>query len=82
MRRTDEFATSHIEGAVNLPVHELLSRMEDVPPGRTWVHCASGYRAGVAASLLQRAGKDPVHIDARFDDAEAAGLTMAATRLP
>ena len=40
------------------------------------MHCASGYRAGVAASLLQRAGRDVVHIDARFDDAEAAGIPL------
>jgi rhodanese-related sulfurtransferase len=40
------------------------------------VHCNSGYRAGVAASLLQRAGRDVVHIDARFRDAAAAGIPM------
>ena len=76
VRRTDEFAASHIVGAVNVPLHELLSRMNDVPQGRLWVHCASGYRAGVAASLLQRAGRDVVHIDAIFDDAETAGVPV------
>ncbi|WP_026821234.1 MBL fold metallo-hydrolase [Arthrobacter castelli] len=77
VRGTDEFEASHIRGAVNIPVHDLLSRMEAVPSGRLWVHCASGYRSGIAASLLQRAGKDVVHIDARYDDAEAVGLPMA-----
>ncbi|GAA1348546.1 rhodanese-related sulfurtransferase [Arthrobacter roseus] len=76
VRRTDEFDKSHIKGAVNIPVHDLLSRMSDVPPGLLWVHCASGYRSGIAASLLQRAGKDVVHIDAMFNDAENAGLPM------
>lgn len=76
VRRTDEFNKSHIKGAVNIPVHDLLFRMDDVPPGRLWVHCASGYRSGIAASLLQRAGKDVVHIDAMFNDAESTGLPM------
>ena len=76
-RRTDEFGDSHLLGAMNVPLHELLSRMDDIPAGTIWVHCGSGYRAGVAASLLQRAGRDVVHVDASFGDAEAAGLPMA-----
>ena len=48
-------------GAVNIPLHELLTRLDEVPAGRLWIHCGSGYRSGVAASLLERAGKDPVH---------------------
>jgi rhodanese-related sulfurtransferase len=31
-----------------------------------WVHCAAGFRAGIAASLLQRAGRDVVLIDDNF----------------
>ncbi|NKX52986.1 MBL fold metallo-hydrolase [Arthrobacter mobilis] len=69
VRRTDEYSRSHLDGAVNIPVHELLSRMQELPAGRLWVHCASGYRAGVAASLLQRAGRDVVLIDANYKDA-------------
>jgi rhodanese-related sulfurtransferase len=76
VRRTDEYATSHIPGAVNVPLHELLTRMNEVPPGRLWVHCGSGYRSGVAASLLQRAGHDVVHIDAMFNDAQTAGIPL------
>lgn len=80
VRRADEFAASRVAGALNVPLHELLSRMDEVPAGKLWVHCGSGYRAGVAASLLQRAGKDVVHIDARFHDAEAAGMPMDRSR--
>ncbi|GAB3523696.1 MBL fold metallo-hydrolase [Arthrobacter monumenti] len=76
VRRTDEFEASHIRDAINIPVHDLLSRMGDVPPGRLWVHCASGYRAGIGASLLQRAGKEVVHIDAKYDDAGHAGMPL------
>ncbi|GAB5077559.1 MBL fold metallo-hydrolase [Arthrobacter sp. AD-310] len=77
VRRRDEFDTSHIREAVNIPIHELLGRMDEVPAGRLWVHCASGYRSAVAASLLQRAGRDVVHIDATFRELERSGLAMA-----
>ena len=76
VRRTDEYAASRAAGAVNVPLHELLRRLDSVPAGKLWVHCTSGYRAGVAASLLQRAGRDVVHIDANFDDAGPAGIPV------
>jgi rhodanese-related sulfurtransferase len=76
VRRADEFAAARMVGAVNVPLHDLLLRLDDVPAGKVWVHCGSGYRAGVAASLLQRAGRDVVHIDARFADAAAAGIVL------
>ena len=81
VRRADEFAASRIEGAVNVPLHELLLRLNDIPAGTLWVHCATGYRSGVAASLLQRAGRDVVQIDAKFRDAEAAGVRLDRAEL-
>jgi hydroxyacylglutathione hydrolase len=77
VRRTDEFAKSHIRDAVNIPLHELLRRLDEVHAGRLWVHCGSGYRSAVAASLLQRAGRDVVHIEASFRDVKKAGVTLA-----
>jgi rhodanese-related sulfurtransferase len=47
-----------------VPLHELARRALEVPEGRdVWVHCAGGYRASIAASLLVRAGRTPVLID-------------------
>ena len=76
VRRTEEFAASHVRGAVNIPLHEVLLRVDELPEARTWVHCATGYRAGVAASLLHRAGRDVVLIDAPFRAAAAAGVDL------
>jgi glyoxylase-like metal-dependent hydrolase (beta-lactamase superfamily II)/rhodanese-related sulfurtransferase len=78
VRRGEEHKASRIEGSVNIPIHELLSRIDEVPATRLWVHCASGYRAGVAASLLDRAGFSVVHIDDSFEQAAAAGLPVAS----
>ncbi|WP_035776373.1 rhodanese-like domain-containing protein, partial [Arthrobacter sp. H5] len=68
--------SSHIPGAVNIPLHELLTRMEEIPAGKLWIHCGSGYRSGVGASLLQRADKDVVHIDAMFGQAGKASVPL------
>ncbi|MGO4858049.1 MBL fold metallo-hydrolase [Arthrobacter sp. 2MCAF14] len=80
VRRTEEFSASHVQGAANVPLHELLLRLDELPDSRIWVHCTSGYRASVAASLLHRAGREVVLIDALFREAADAGveLTRAA----
>ncbi len=63
VRRDDEWAQGHIDAAVHIPLHDLEGRRAEVPDGEVWVHCASGYRASLAASLLDRAGRTVVAID-------------------
>ncbi len=78
VRRTDEHADGHLPGAVNIPLSDLLDRIGEVPEGEVWVHCQSGFRASIGASILDRAGRHPVHIDAAFDDAPTSGLEVEA----
>ena len=63
VRRDDEWAEGRIDGAVHIPLHDLEARFDEVPDGEVWVHSASGYRASIAASLLDRAGRTVVAID-------------------
>jgi len=79
VRRTPEYEASHIEGAVNIPIHTVLDRLADVPDGEVWVHCASGYRASIAASILAAHGRHVVAVDDDFDEnAGPSGLPLAA----
>lgn len=75
VRQTGEYEDSHIPGAVNIPLHELDGRMAEVPDGEVWVHCGSGYRASVAASMLDAAERTVVLIDDEFENADKQGLT-------
>ncbi|MFP4634498.1 MAG: MBL fold metallo-hydrolase [Nitriliruptoraceae bacterium] len=64
VRRNDERANGGIAGSIHIPIHEVERRMDEVPrDGEVWVHCASGYRAAVAASLIHRSGRTPVLVD-------------------
>lgn len=76
VRRADEHDAARIAGAVSIPLHELWGRLADVPAGEVWVHCAGGYRASVAASMLDTADRKPVAIDDSFENAEQVGLHM------
>jgi hydroxyacylglutathione hydrolase len=78
VRRADEHQHTAIAGAVNIPIHELPRRVAEVPAGEVWVHCASGYRASVAASFLDAAGRTPVAIDDSFGNAEKVGLHLVS----
>ena len=76
VRREEEFAQSRIAGAVNIPIHELSKRLDEVPDGEVWVHCEAGYRASIAASMLDAVGRTTVAVDDSFDNAEQAGVPL------
>ena len=78
VRRTAEWRDSHIEGAVHVPLHDLLTRIGEVPDGEVWVHCEAGYRASIAASILAAAGRHVVAVDDRYETASATGLPVTA----
>ncbi len=79
VRQRSEYDNDHIPGALNIPLHELIDRTNEVPMGtESWVYCASGYRSSIAASILDRAGRTVVLIDDTFDNAVKAALTGAS----
>lgn len=72
VRRDDERDAGRLRGSIHIPLHSLIARMSELPEARLWVHCVSGYRAGIAASLLDRAGRDVVLVEDDFDNAHSA----------
>ncbi|MEU6884878.1 MBL fold metallo-hydrolase [Streptomyces viridosporus] len=76
VRRDAERVGGYVEGSVHIPVHTLHRRLDEVPDGEVWVHCAGGMRAAIAASLLDAAGRDVVAVDDSFDAAGRAGLAV------
>ena len=79
VRRDLEWADSHIDGALHIPLHELLGRLDELPDGELWVHCRSGYRATIAASLLDAAGRTVVAVDDDYHRAAPAGLPVSGS---
>lgn len=57
VRAPREWSMNHIEGSLNLPLNHLAERLGEIPrPQRIVVHCASGYRSSIAASILKQHG--------------------------
>ncbi len=76
VRRQLEWDAGHIASAIHIPFSDLAQRAGEVPAGEVWVHCQSGYRAMVAASILAARGCRVVSIDDEFASAGAAGLRI------
>ena len=69
-RDEHEWAAGHVPGAVHIYVPDVPHRSDEIPrEAPVAVHCASGYRAGIAASLLEQAGlKRIIHVNGPYSD--------------
>ncbi|MGJ3238558.1 MAG: rhodanese-like domain-containing protein [Anaerolineae bacterium] len=55
VRTRGEFASGHIAGALNIPVEEIASRLNEIPAGMPVViYCRSGNRSATASATLSR----------------------------
>ncbi|AII11335.1 MULTISPECIES: MBL fold metallo-hydrolase [Rhodococcus] len=75
VRQRNEYDSSHIDGAINIPLHELADRQGTLPDGEIWVHCASGYRSSIAASMIDRPDRTTVLINDEYDNAKDTDIT-------
>jgi hydroxyacylglutathione hydrolase len=60
VRTPREWQEKHLDGSLHIPLNRLRAHLDDIPRQRAIVvHCASGYRSAIAASLLERYGIAP-----------------------
>jgi hydroxyacylglutathione hydrolase len=69
-RDEHEWAAGHVPGAIHIYLPDIPHRLAEIPrEAPVAVHCASGYRAGIAASLLEQAGlKRIIHVNGQYSD--------------
>lgn len=70
-----EYNDSHIEGAINIPVPDLRIRYRELDPDLPMILiCSTGFRSGLAASILKQHGfKDISHLAGGMTGYSAAG---------
>ena len=79
VRRQGEWDAGHIEGADLYPLDRFKAALPSLNGAKpTAVHCKSGYRSMIAASLLQRAGHDVTNVIGGFDAWDQAQLPKAS----
>lgn len=76
VREVDEVARLAVPGAVNLPLTELVARVDEVPDGRVYVMCAAGGRSAQAVEYLTARDYDVVNVAGGIFAWDAAGLPV------
>ena len=80
IRRDEEWGSGHLAGARHLPLPDLGDHLDEVSAmaeiGPVWVHCAGGFRAAIAASLLDARGLPVVLVSDTMASAASAGLEL------
>ncbi len=78
-RSEDEWVHGHVPGAVRMPVPDISHHAHELPrEAPVAVHCGVGYRAAIAASLLEQAGlRRIIHVIGPYSDWDR--LHLAAT---
>jgi rhodanese-related sulfurtransferase len=61
-----------------MPLNEVIPRSAELPDGPLWVHCGTGFRASIAASILHNAGHHVILVDDPFASAVAADLPLVS----
>lgn len=70
IRKKSEYDSEHIIDAINVPLNEINKHLAQFPKDKPFVlHCGSGYRSMIAASILkQRGWQDFSDVAGGFDD--------------
>ena len=62
VRTAGEFEFAHIEGAINIPVDDLRSRLSEIPKNKKLIlYCAVGLRGYLASRILHQHGYTDVY---------------------
>lgn len=80
VRPPDEFADSHIPGALSIPLTELKARLDEVPPGIDVVAYCRGpwcVLAFEAVALLREQGRPAKRLEGGLPEWRRAGLPVA-----
>jgi rhodanese-related sulfurtransferase len=82
VRSPEEYASGHITGAYNVPIHLLPLAARDLPPGPLLTACSRGGRGARAADLLDLDGRTAFVIDGGTEAWRAAGLPVSTGSEP
>jgi rhodanese-related sulfurtransferase len=78
VREPEEWEAGHIEGALHIPLSDLVARVGDLPDSQTLVVCKVGGRSAQAVAYLAQQGYDVVNLHGGMLDWDAAGRPMVS----
>jgi rhodanese-related sulfurtransferase len=61
VREPDEWQAGHADGAIHIPMSEIVARLDEVPEGAA-VICRTGARSANVVAYLEQQGREAVNV--------------------
>ncbi|MBV2152791.1 rhodanese-like domain-containing protein [Kitasatospora sp. SUK 42] len=78
VREQDEWDAGHVEGALHIPIGEVIARIGELPDEKLYVLCRVGGRSAQVVQYLVQQGRDAVNVDGGMYAWEGAGRPMVS----
>jgi rhodanese-related sulfurtransferase len=79
VREQDEWEAGHVDGALHIPMGQLIARIDELPEDKLYVLCRVGGRSAQVVQYLVAQGREAVNVDGGMYAWEAAGRPMVGT---
>ncbi len=78
VRKESEYQSEHVVGVENFPLDNIHENFAEIDPNKEYfLHCASGYRSLIAASIFQANGvKNVTDVRGGFKDIKDTGVEL------
>ncbi|MFB7472468.1 rhodanese-like domain-containing protein [Kitasatospora sp. NPDC056184] len=78
VREQDEWDAGHVEGALHIPIGEVVARIGELPDEKLYVLCRVGGRSAQVVQYLVQNGRDAVNVDGGMFAWDGAGRPMVS----
>ncbi|WP_405360610.1 rhodanese-like domain-containing protein [Kitasatospora sp. NBC_00085] len=79
VREQDEWDAGHVDGALHIPMGQLVARIGELPDEKLYVLCRVGGRSAQVVQYLVQNGRDAVNVDGGMYAWEGAGRPMVGS---
>ncbi|MFI5528939.1 rhodanese-like domain-containing protein [Kitasatospora sp. NPDC051853] len=79
VREQDEWDAGHVDGALHIPIGQVVARLDELPGEKLYVLCRVGGRSAQVVQYLVQQGREAVNVDGGMFAWEAAGRPMVSS---
>ncbi|MFI6153676.1 rhodanese-like domain-containing protein [Kitasatospora sp. NPDC051170] len=79
VREQDEWDAGHVDGALHIPIGQVVARLGELPDEKLYVLCRVGGRSAQVVQYLVQQGRDAVNVDGGMYAWEGAGRPMVSS---
>ncbi|MBV6701774.1 rhodanese-like domain-containing protein [Kitasatospora aureofaciens] len=79
VREQDEWDAGHADGALHIPLGQVIARLGELPDEKLYVLCRVGGRSAQVVQYLVQQGRDAVNVDGGMYAWESAGRPMVSS---